>query len=136
MNVCIFIGNLTRDPEIRTTPQGHTTARFTIAVQRNYKNKQTGGYDCDFIKCVAWRATADLVGRYFKKGSKIGVTGRMTTDSYEKDGNKVPTIELNVDSIDFCGGKGEKADEPYVAPTVSLDEFADFAPADDNELPF
>ena len=66
MNKVIITGNLTKDPEKRTTHQGTSVTSFTVAVQRRFKN-QDGNYDADFINCVAWRGTADFVTQYFGK---------------------------------------------------------------------
>lgn len=137
MNICTLIGNVTRDPEYTTTSSGTAIARFTIAVQRRFKNKQTGNYDSDFIKCTAFRTTASLVSEYVKKGSRVGITGTLHTDSYEKNGVKIPTCECWVDSIDlyFFSAPKEKKEEPKAEDIFpELDEM--FAPADDNELPF
>ena len=75
MNKAIFTGNLTKDPEKRTTQHGTSVTSFTVAVQRRFKN-QNGNYDADFINCVAWRGTADFVAQYFSKGSRIGAQMR------------------------------------------------------------
>lgn len=138
MNNCSFIGNLTRDPELKTTPSGVTVARFTVAVQRKYKNKDTGNYDCDFIKCTAFRSSAEVVGKYFTKGNKIGVQGSMHTDSYEKNGVKIPTCEIWVDSVDFCTNVSEKPAKPEQKPAKDdLDDFFDnLQPISEEELPF
>jgi single-strand DNA-binding protein len=135
MNNCTFIGNLTRDPDIRSSKDGTTIASFTVAVQRRYKDKTTGKYESDFIRCTAFRASAELIQKYFKKGSRIGIQGTMHTDSYEKEGIKIPTCECWVDSIDFCNGP--KKDE-ITAPKIDdgLDEFFDMKPLDEDELPF
>lgn len=145
MNNCTFIGNLARDPEQRTSKDGAVIANFTVAVQRKYKNKETGKYDCDFIRCTAFRASADIVLKYFKKGSRIGIQGSMHTGSYEKDGVKIPTCECWVDSVDFCNGlrkenQGERTytRDPICGPDVDdgLDEFFGMEPLDDADLPF
>ena len=142
MNNCTFIGNLTRDPEIRTTQSGVLTARFTVAVQRRYKDKSTGKYESDFIRCTAFRSSAEVIQKYFQKGSRIGIQGSMHTDSYEKDGVRIPTCECWVDSVDFCNGarKEEKKDTAIDLDPVnwSADELEGegFLPVDESELPF
>ena len=88
MNKVVLVGRLTRDPEVRSSSNGMQNARFSVAVNRNFKNKE-GGYDADFISCVAFGRTAEFIGKYFKKGSMIGIEGRIQTGSYDaQDGTK------------------------------------------------
>lgn len=82
MNKIILVGRLTRDPELRSTSTGLSTANFTVAVNRNFKNKD-GQYDADFIPCVAFRNTADFISKYFKKGNLICLDGRIQTRNYD-----------------------------------------------------
>jgi len=150
MNKAILVGNLTRDPERRTTPQGTSVTTFTVAVQRRFKNA-SGGYDADFVTCVAWRATADFVAQYFGKGSRIGVVGSIQTRSYDdKNGNKRYVTEVVADEVEFVGPKSSDASSGYgrmqeaPAPAVPQpdaddlfgDELAEFQPIEDAELPF
>lgn len=133
MNKIILVGRLTKDPEIRSTSAGITTANFTVAVNRRYKNKE-GGYDADFLPCVAFRQTADFVGKFFKKGSLIGVEGSVQTRSYDaQDGTKRYVTEVNVENIEFVGGKNESSsssssdnsyvDAPAEAPIDEIPEY-------------
>ena len=145
MNKVILTGNLTKDPEKRTTQQGTSVASFTVAVQRRFKN-QDGKYDADFINCVAWRGTADFVENYFKKGSRIGVIGSIQTRSYDDNsGNKRYVTEVIADEVEFEGGKQQdrtgKADQQEAlvdrdARELFGDEISSFTPSDDSELPF
>ena len=82
MNKVFLIGNLTRDPEFRETPSGVPMCRFTIAVNRNYKNAD-GERQTDFFNCTAWRVTAETISRYTKKGNKVAVTGSIELREYE-----------------------------------------------------
>lgn len=107
MNQVQLVGNLTRDPESGTTQSGISYCRFTVACQRRYKNAQ-GNYDADFIQCTAWRQTGEFVQRYFRKGSRIGVTGSITTGSYVgQDGQKRYTTEVTVDNVEFVGPRSD-----------------------------
>ena len=107
MNKAILVGNLTRDPESRTTPSGVSCVTFTVACQRRFVNQQ-GVREADFINCVAWRQTADFVSRYFTKGSRIGVEGTIQTRSYDaQDGSKRYVTEVVVDNVEFVGGRGD-----------------------------
>ena len=131
MNKAILVGNLTKDPEKRTTPNGVTVTSFTVAVQKRFKNAD-GGYDADFINCVAFRQTADFTAQYFQKGSMIGVTGSLQTRSYEdKNGNKRYVTEVLADNVEFVGSKKEQK-----AEDIFGDELEDYKPLDDSELPF
>ena len=134
MNKAILVGNLTRDPEKRATQNGTSVTTFTVACQGKTK-KEDGTYGADFIKCTAWRQTADFVAKYFKKGQRIGVTGAIKTGSYESDGKKIPTWEINVEEVEFGGGKETAALKPKgeTPEQLSLD---DFKPVKDEDLPF
>lgn len=101
MNKVILIGNLTKAVEIRYTQQGIAVANFTLAVKREIKNDET-----DFISCVAYNKTAELIGKYLDKGSKISIEGRIQTGSYEnKEGKKVYTTDVIVDKVEFLNSK-------------------------------
>ena len=107
MNKVVLVGRLTRDPEVRTNSSGISSARFTVAVNRNYKNRE-GQYDADFVSCVAFRNTAEFIGKFFKKGSMIGLEGRIQTGSYDaQDGTKRYTTDVAVDNVEFVGGRNE-----------------------------
>ena len=100
MNRAILVGRLTRNPELRYTPNGVAVANFTLAVNRIFK--QDGGPDADFINCVTWRKQAENLANYMKKGNLIGVDGRIQTRSYEgQDGKMVYVTEVLAESIQF-----------------------------------
>jgi len=104
INKVVLVGRMTRDPEIRSTSSGVPMCNFTIAVARRYggEEKQT-----DFIRCVAWRNTAEFISRHFFKGMAIGVVGSLQTRSWEdKDGNKRQVMEVVVDEASFVEKKG------------------------------
>lgn len=112
MNKTILSGRLTADPEVRYTT-GHEpmeVAVYTLAVQRNFKNKD-GNYDADFIRCRCFGKRAEFAERYLHKGMKIIVEGRLQTGSYDKDGVKHYTTDLIVNSHEFCESK--KDDNSY-----------------------
>ena len=109
MNKVIIIGRFTRDPEIKyTTGENATaTARFSLAVNRRFKNKE-GNYDADFINCVAFGKTAEFIEKYFTKGMAIGITGRIQTGSYtNKEGQKVYTTDVVVEETEFVESKNK-----------------------------
>ena len=87
MNVCVLLGRLTKDPELKTTQSGKSVVTFSLAVD--------GFKDTDFIDCVAWNATAENLAKFKKKGEQIALTGRITTRSYEdRNGNKRKAVEV------------------------------------------
>ena len=101
MNIIVLVGRLTRDPELRMTQSQNAVCSFTLAVDRKYKNA-AGEREADFINCVAWRKTAELISDYVKKGHKLGVIGAIQTRNYDdKDGRRVYVTEVVVDEIEF-----------------------------------
>lgn len=111
MNNVILMGRLTADPELRQTQSGISCCRFTVAVNRKFKNKDTDQYEADFISCVAWRQTAEFVSRYFSKGSMICVSGSLRTGSYQdKNHSDVThyTTDVMVDGVEFTGEKKQQ----------------------------
>jgi len=106
MNRVVLVGRLTRDPDLRYTPSGHAVSNFTIACNRSFKAKD-GEQEADFINCVAWRKTAESLANYMKKGSMIGVDGKLQSRTYDdKDGKKVFVTEVLSESIQFLDSKG------------------------------
>ena len=103
MNKFYGIGNLTKAVEVRYTQQGLAVSNFTLAIKREMKEDET-----DFLSCVAYGKTAELVSKYLDKGSKIAVEGHIQTGSYEnKEGKKVYTTDIVVDRVEFLSKKGE-----------------------------
>lgn len=143
MNKAILVGNLTRDPEQRTTSSGIAVTSFTVAVRRRYKDAD-GNYQADFINCVAWRSTAEFVAKYFTKGSRIGVVGTIQTRTYDdQNGNKRYVTEVVADEVEFAGSKTQNQDmqkpteqESRTADELFAEDLADFQPLDDAELSF
>lgn len=129
MNKAILMGRLTKDPEVRYT-QGENQmaiARYTLAIDRRYN--QNGENTADFIPCVAFGKAGEFAERYFRKGTKIAVTGRIQTGSYtNKDGQKVYTTEVVVEEQEFAESK--KTGEGNTSNNASAS-----ASADDNSLP-
>ena len=95
LNRIVLMGRLTRDPELRQTQSGASVANFSLAVDRDFKDKQTGEKTTDFIDIVAWRSSAEFVSRYFAKGRMAVVEGRLQLrDWTDRDGNKRRTAEV------------------------------------------
>lgn len=111
MNHVSLIGRMTKDPEVKRTQSGNSVCSFTVAVDRKYKDAN-GQRQTDFISCTAWRQVADIIGQYFHKGSRIGLTGSLQTRSYEdQSGRKVTVTEVLVEEIDFIEPKQKTAQQ-------------------------
>ncbi len=105
-NLVLLTGRLTAEPKVSYSPTTQKAmARYSLAVQRDFKNAN-GEYEADFINCICFGRTAEFAERFLHKGSKILVQGRIQTGSYEKDGNKVYTTDIIVNSHEFCESKG------------------------------
>lgn len=101
INRVVIVGRLTKDPELRYTPNGIASCRFTVAVNRTFKG-QNGEQEADFINCQAWRKQAENLANFMKKGNLIGLEGKIQTGSYEgQDGKRVFTTDVIADSIQF-----------------------------------
>lgn len=143
MNRVQLVGRLARDPELKQTQSGTPVCRFTVAVDRRYQ--KDGQKKADFISCIAWSGTAEFVSRWFTKGKLIGLSGRIETGSYEKEGTKIYTTDVIAEDVEFVGGRNESGGQaaptapsvsvPHVAPETPVEE-PDFVPMDDTELPF
>lgn len=130
MNKVFLIGNLTRDPEMRTTQSGLSVASFTLAVNR--RMSKDGEQQTDFINITAWRQLADLCGRYLTKGRKCAVVGTLQTRTYEaKDGSKRSAFEVVADEVEFLQSAQNAAQGRQDAPGDSQ-----MTQADDEPLPF
>lgn len=157
MNKVILIGRLTRDPELRHTPQGTAVCQITVAVNR--RGAQPGQQDADFINVSVWGVQAENVARYMAKGRQVAVEGRIQTRNYDdKDGKKVYVTEVIATNVQFLDSKGANSDSSVSntqpsnsfnfnqspiqdAPTTSVedDPFAAFGEkinVSDNDLPF
>ena len=132
MNRVFLIGNLTRDPELRTTQSGASVCSFSIAVNRRFRNQQTGQQETDFINIVAWKQLADLCVNYLAKGRKVAVCGSIQTRTYEAhDGSKRSTFEVVADEVEFLTPKSQQT-VPSGRPGVP----AGFEQVEDDDLPF
>ncbi len=155
LNTIQIMGRLTRDPELRRAGSGLAVTSFTVAVERDFPNKDTGEREVDFIDCVAWRQTGEFVSKYFTKGRMIIVSGRLQIRSWtDKDGNKRKTAEVVAENCYFGDSKKdvttsastvpgtyETYQTPYSGPWTSgyvKPAVSDFALLDDDDavLPF
>ena len=152
LNKIILMGRLTRDPELRHTQTGTAVASFSLAVDRDFKDKATGDRTTDFIDVVAWRQTGEFVSRYFTKGRMAVVEGRLQIrDWTDKDGGKRRSAEVVADNVYFGDSKRDGGDSAgynagyspapasrSAAPSSFSAGGSDFAEIgeDDGELPF
>lgn len=142
LNKVILQGRLVADPELKQTPSGVPVATFRIAVDRDFKNKETGEKDCDFVTIVAWRGTAEFVSKFFSKGRMCVVDGRLQIRPYtDKDGAKRNATEVVAENVYF--GDSQKRDEGtnapgYSTPAAGVPVDVEFSEVDDDSdpLPF
>lgn len=136
INKVILMGRLTADPEARTTSTGKPVTSFTLACDRNQKDKQT-----DFLDIVAWNHTAEFICKYFRKGQMIAVAGSIQTRTWEdKNGNKRKAVEVLAEEVSFCGDKKpvhDGADIPGAEriPQKPINNFEDVEWTDE-DIPF
>lgn len=157
MNKVVLVGRLTADPELRQTQSGIASCQFTVAVDRRFADKNTGERQADFIRCQAWRQTAEFVGKYFSKGKMIALEGSLRTGSYtDRNHSDVThyTTDVFVDAVEFCGGKNDSGSgntqntqntqsaspapqQPKDNPDMSYGSLSDFEEIlNDGEVPF
>ena len=141
----IITGNLTRDPELRTTPNGANVCSFSVAVNRVYRDSNgEQKEDVSFIDCSAWGKSGEIIAQYAKKGSGILVSGRLEQRSWEdKEGQKRSRVEIVVEDFNFVGGNGDGGasggsrggSSSAAAADVAPDDISD-EPIDLSEIPF
>ena len=146
LNHIVIVGRLTRDPELRRTGSGIAAASFTVAVDRDFRDRDGGEKETDFIDCVAWRSTGEFVSKYFTKGSMIVVSGRLQIRSWtDNDGNKRRTAEVVADNVYFGDSKRSSEGNPcsaapttpgYAAPASAPASNFEMLDDDDAQLPF
>lgn len=149
INTVTLVGRLTKDPELRYTPSGVAVARFTLAVNRQYKKE--GEQQADFINILTWRKTAENTANFLRKGSLAGVVGRVQTGSYDgQDGKKVFTVEVVAENVQFLepkstqnapnsNGNTNGYQQQQNAPQSNYGGQEPFNPSgtiDDSDLPF
>lgn len=142
LNKITIMGRFTRDPELRYSGNNTPVASFTLAVERDFEDKETKKRDVDFIDVVAWRSTADFVSKYFQKGSMAVVSGRLQIrDWTDKEGNKRRSAEVVAGNVYFGEAKRSGSESAAGAETRPVDvqagSFTELTDDDDDgELPF
>lgn len=136
MNKVLLVGRFTKDPEIKYANSGLTIASFNVAVDRKYKKE--GEQSADFISCKAFGKTAEFIEKYFHKGMKIGIEGRIQTGSYQKDdGTKIYTTDVVCDGVEFVESKSSDGSAPKSKQEEQqADDFVNVPDGIDEELPF
>jgi single-strand DNA-binding protein len=150
-NQVILMGNLTRDPELRTTPNGQSVCSFSLALNRSYKGSDGNWQEAtDYVDVVAWAALGERVNQYVKKGRPVLVSGRLQSHSWEQEGQKRSKVEVVANDVTFLGSRPEggsqpeSGDEPETTPAkkistkkpdVVIEDISD-EPIDLSEIPF
>ena len=128
LNHIVLQGRLTRDPELRRTGSGKPVASFTLACERDFKNPQTDDREVDFVDCVAWSGTGELVSKYFSKGRMAVVSGRLQVRNWtDSDGAKRRSTEIIVANIYFGDSKKDNGAGQTYAPTYAPGGAADYS---------
>lgn len=146
MNKVFLIGNLTRDPELRTTQSGIAVCSFTIAVnRRRASNAEAGQPEADFIRVTAWRQLAEICGKWLIRGKKVSVVGTVSASAYmDKDGNPRASLDVQADDVEFLSPSNEapgvSAGPPpkaaAVQKAIAAPPGGEFMQVDDEDLPF
>jgi len=119
INQVTLVGRLTKDPDLRQTAEGTAVAHITLAVNRTYRN-QHGELEADFIHCTLWRRAAENTCKYSRKGTVLGITGRLQSSNYEKEGKRVYVTDVVAETVRFLSAKppepepGQKKEETPV----------------------
>ncbi len=145
-NKVVLMGNLTRDPEVRTTPNGQSVANFSLAVNRTWKGADGNTQEAvSYIDCVAWGRPGEVIAQYLQKGRPILVSGRLDQRSWEQDGNKRSKVEVVVEDFNFVGGgndAGPSQSNSRPAPAkkknddVVIEDIQDDEPINLDDIPF
>ncbi len=143
MNKVFLIGNLTRDPELRTTASSKSVCSFSIAVNRAFSNQQ-GEKVTDFFNIIVWGKLGENCAKYLSKGRKVAVMGEIQNRSYEKDGVKRTVTEIIASDVEFLTARDSQGDSSYsqreystpARKTAPMPEEDSFTELSDEDLPF
>ena len=143
MNRLTIIGNLTADPELRTTPGGDQVCNFSVAVNRRGRRDAEGNAQelTDFFRVSVWRQQAEVCQRYLTKGRKVAVVGPVTARAYQaNDGSLRASLEINATEVEFLSSRNEEGGSGYVAPAAPVaaapQAASNFTAVETDELPF
>ncbi|MGM9928493.1 MAG: single-stranded DNA-binding protein [Bacillus sp. (in: firmicutes)] len=119
INQITLVGRLTKDPELRYTPDGIAVSNVTVALNRHYKNSD-GEFEVDFVQCALWKKIAENTAQYCQKGSIVGITGRLQTRNYtNQEGKRVYVTEVVAEHVKFMDRKRSPTDSAFLQPTQS-----------------
>lgn len=110
LNQVVFVGRITKDPEVIETENGNKVSNITLAVPRSFKNAE-GEYETDFIPVTLWRDIAANTAEYVQKGDLVGIKGRMQSDSFEKDGQKEFRLKIVAEKVTFLSSRDRNSQE-------------------------
>jgi single-strand DNA-binding protein len=130
MNKCIITGNLTRDPELRTTTSGISVCSFTVAVNR--RGKRDEQQEVDYFNVTAWRERGETCAKYLSKGKKVLVTGQVSVRTWEKDEKHGASLEVVADEVEFLTPREQTQEQPK---NTEKQQSA-FLPVEPDDLPF
>lgn len=147
INSIVLMGRITKDIDLKQVSSGISVCKFSIAVERRFKDKLSGEKITDFIDCQAWRGTADFIARYFGRGDMIAVEGTLNQNNWtDNSGNKRYSYIVVVDQAHFCGSKNDSAQsgtaqpdsaQPAPAqPDTSIEQFAAAVEVTSQDVPF
>lgn len=138
MNKIFIIGNLTRDPEMRTTQSGVSVCSFTVAVNRRRSGgAEAGQPEADFFRVSAWRQLGENCNRFLAKGRKVGVVGTLTLQTYTgNDGQQRSSLEVQADEVEFLTPRSEQGDVRPMQSSSPMQQSNGFVQVDEDDLPF
>jgi single-strand DNA-binding protein len=135
-NKVTLMGNLTRDPETRTTPSGQSVTSFGIAIDRSWRNAQGETQEhTDFFDCIAWGKAGEIITQYTQKGRRLLISGRLSSRSWEQDGQKRAKVEVVVEDFNFISDSTKRGETETKEPETVLEDI-DGEPVDLSEIPF
>ena len=136
-NKVVILGNLTRDPELRTTPNGQSVASFSLAINRQWRNSEGETQEAvDFVDCTAWGKVAEIIEQYMEKGRPLLVSGRLQSSSWEQDGKKRSKLEVVVEDFNFISDGRGGSSKPSSSKDDTTIEDIDEEPVDLSDIPF
>lgn len=136
LNSVCLVGRMTKDAELRYTPNNQAVATFSLAVNRNFKS-QNGEREADFINCVIWRQQAENLANWAKKGALIGITGRIQTRSYEnQQGQRVYVTEVVAESFQLLESRKERGSQSHGSSQPDFGRQAESFSIEESDLPF
>ncbi len=138
MNKIFIIGNLTRDPEMRTTQSGVSVCSFTVAVNRRRAGgAEAGQTEADFFRVSAWRQLGENCNRFLAKGRKVGVVGTLTLQTYTgNDGQQRASLEVQADEVEFLTPRSEQGEARPMQSSSPMQQSNGFVQVDEDDLPF